>query len=102
LLDEDRQLRGLLFSEVIGAVTSKKVIPFDRNNEVDQRVAKAISAALDETLKRMNARARRRTPLLFSSKARVQISASCASLRARIRGAGAPVDRPQSRWGSGE
>src|SRR5438552_18942778 len=32
----------------------------------------------------MNAGARRRTPLLFSSKARAQMSASCLSLRARI------------------
>jgi hypothetical protein len=55
LLDEDRQLRGIPFSEVIADVTGKKVLPFDRKNEVDQRVAKAISAACDETMRRLNA-----------------------------------------------
>ena len=45
LLDEDQQLRGVPFSEVIFDTTGKKVLPFDGNNAVDQRVAKAISAA---------------------------------------------------------
>lgn len=31
------------------------MLPFDANNAVDQRVAKAISAACDETMKRLNA-----------------------------------------------
>ena len=55
LLDEDQQLRGVLFSEVIFDTTGKKVLPFDANNAVDQRVAKAISAAADEAMKRFNA-----------------------------------------------
>jgi len=55
LLDEDRQLRGVPFSEVIFDTTGKKVFGFDTNNPVDRRVAKAISAACDETMKRLNA-----------------------------------------------
>src|SRR6266404_5489884 len=55
LLDEDQQLRGLQFSEVIFDTSGKKVFRFDANNPVDQRVAKAISAACDETIKRLNA-----------------------------------------------
>lgn len=55
LLDEDRELRGIAFSDVIMAATGKRVLPFNPNDEVDQRVIKQISAALDETLKRVNA-----------------------------------------------
>jgi hypothetical protein len=55
LLDEDRQLRGVPFSEVIFDTTGKKVLRFDTSNPVDQRVAKAISTACDETIKRLNA-----------------------------------------------
>jgi hypothetical protein len=55
LLDEDRQLRGVLFSEVIFDTTGRRVLPFDPKNEVDQRVVKQISAACDETIKRLNA-----------------------------------------------
>lgn len=55
LLDEDQQLRGIPFSELIVDTTGKKVLPFDANNSVDQRVAKMISAACDETMKRLNA-----------------------------------------------
>src|SRR5262249_4017510 len=55
LLDEDQQLRGIAFGEVIFDTTGKKVLPFDANNPVHQRVAKAISAACDETMKRLNA-----------------------------------------------
>jgi hypothetical protein len=56
LLDEDQQLRGVPFSEVIFDTTGKKVLPFDARNAVDQRVAKAISAAAGEAMKRLNAR----------------------------------------------
>ena len=55
LLDEDRQLRGIAFSEVILDTTGKHVLAFDRKNETDERVIKQISAALDETMRRMNA-----------------------------------------------
>ena len=55
LLNEDRQLRGIPFSELIIDTTGRKVLPFDANNAVDQRAAKAISAACDATMKRLNA-----------------------------------------------
>src|SRR3954453_19889470 len=55
LLDEDQQLRGVPFTEVVFDSTGRKVLPFEANNPVDQRVAKAISAACDETMKRLNA-----------------------------------------------
>jgi hypothetical protein len=55
LLNEDRQLRGVAFSEVIFDTTGKKVLTFDPRNETDQRVVKQISAACDETMKRLNA-----------------------------------------------
>jgi hypothetical protein len=55
LLDEDQQLRGVPFSEVILDATGKRVLPFDANNTVDQRVAKAVSAACYETVNRLNA-----------------------------------------------
>ncbi len=55
LLDEAAQLRGIPFSEVIVDVTGKKVLAFDPKDEVDQRVRKAISAACDEAMKRLNA-----------------------------------------------
>ena len=55
LLDEDQQLRGIPFSEVIADVTGKKVLAFDSKSEVDQRVVKGIGAACDATMKRLNA-----------------------------------------------
>src|SRR6478752_1426711 len=55
LLEEDQQLRGVPFGELIFDTTARKVLPFERNNAVDQRVTKAISAACDETMKRLNA-----------------------------------------------
>lgn len=55
LLDEDRQLSGIPFSEVILAATGKRVLSFDAKSEADQRVIKQISGVLDEVLKRMNA-----------------------------------------------
>jgi hypothetical protein len=54
LLDEDQQLRGVPFSELIFDTTGRKMLPFAENNAVDQRVAKAISAPADETMKRLN------------------------------------------------
>ena len=54
LLDENQQLRGLPFSEVIFDTTGKRVLAVDRKNEVDQRVIKKISAALDEVVKKLN------------------------------------------------
>ena len=55
LLDEDQQLRGIPFSELIFNATGRKVLPFAANNPVDQRVAQAITAACDATMTRLNA-----------------------------------------------
>src|SRR5438034_11582308 len=54
LLDEDQQLRGVPFSEVIFDTTGRKVLPFHADNAVDERVAKAISAACDQTVNGLN------------------------------------------------
>ncbi|PYJ76699.1 MAG: hypothetical protein DME77_05040 [Verrucomicrobia bacterium] len=43
LLNEDRQLRGIPFGEVIFDTTGKRVLAFNRQDETDQRVAKQIS-----------------------------------------------------------
>ena len=55
LLDEDRQLRGIPFREVIVDVTGKKVLTFDPQNEIDRRVVKQINGVFDEVTRRMNA-----------------------------------------------
>jgi hypothetical protein len=55
LLNEDRRLRGIAFSEVIFDATGKRVLAFDPHNETDRHVVKQISAACDETMKRLNA-----------------------------------------------
>lgn len=55
LLDEQAQLRGIPFSQVIEDVTGRKVVPFDPRNEIDQRVIKGVASACDETMKRLNA-----------------------------------------------
>jgi hypothetical protein len=55
LLNEDRQLREIPFSEVIFSATGKRVLAFDPQNEANQRVVKQISAACDDTMKRLNA-----------------------------------------------
>jgi len=55
LLQEDAQLRGIPFGEVIFDATGKKVIPFDAQNETDQRVVRQITAVLDEVVRRLNA-----------------------------------------------
>jgi hypothetical protein len=54
LLDEDRQLRGIPFGEVIGDVTGKKVLAFNPQNEIDQRVVRQIGAVLNDVTRRMN------------------------------------------------
>src|SRR4030095_6682446 len=54
LLDENRQLRGIPFAEVILDATGKRVLPVNTKDEIDQRVIKQISAACDETIKRFN------------------------------------------------
>ncbi len=55
LLDRNRELNGIDFSEVILAATGKKLVAFDPNNDADQRVMNALRLALDEATKQMNA-----------------------------------------------
>jgi hypothetical protein len=55
LLDENQQLRGIPFGEVVFDTTGKHVLPVDWTSEIDQRVIKQISAILDEVMKQMNA-----------------------------------------------
>ncbi len=55
LMDEESQLRGIPFSEVIMDATGKHVLAFDPKAEVDRRVIKRIGDGLNETLQRMNA-----------------------------------------------
>ena len=54
LLQEDAQLRGIPFSEVIFDVTGKRVLAFNPKNETDLRVVKQISVALDEAMSQLN------------------------------------------------
>jgi hypothetical protein len=54
LLNEDQQLTGIPFSEVIFEATGKRVLPVDRRNESDQRMIKQLSGVLDEVMRRMN------------------------------------------------
>jgi hypothetical protein len=54
LLDEDRQLRGIPFAEVIFDVTGKRVLPVNPKDQIDQRVIKQIGVACDATIKRLN------------------------------------------------
>ncbi len=55
LLDEDRQLHGIPFSEVIIDVTGKKVLAFDPKNEIDRGAVRQISVVLDKVMRHMNA-----------------------------------------------
>jgi hypothetical protein len=55
LLQEQHELRGIPFSEVIFDATGKKVRPVDRQNPEDAQVINAISAASAEVIKRLNA-----------------------------------------------
>lgn len=55
LLQGKEELKQVPFSAVILYATGKKVLAVDRADATDQRVLKQVSAALDETVKRMNA-----------------------------------------------
>ena len=55
LLQEDAQLHGIPFSEVIFDATGKHVLAFNPKDETDARVVKQISAVLDEVMTRLNA-----------------------------------------------
>lgn len=54
MLQEDTQLRGIPFSEVIFDVTGKRVLAFNPKNETDLRVVKQISVVLDEVMSQLN------------------------------------------------
>ncbi len=54
LLDENQQLRGIPFAEVIFDATGKRVLPVNPKDEVDQRVIKQISGACDDIIKQVN------------------------------------------------
>src|SRR5437660_11807341 len=55
LLQEDAQLRGIPFSEVIFDATGKHVLAFNPKDETDVRVVKQISGVLDEVMAQLNA-----------------------------------------------
>jgi hypothetical protein len=55
LLSENEELRSVPFTQVIFDVTGKRVLAFEKNNPVDQRVAKAVSDACNATVTRLNA-----------------------------------------------
>src|SRR5437868_5131343 len=55
LLQEDAQLRGIPFSEVIFDTTGKHVLAFDAKNDIDARVLREISSVLDKVMVRLNA-----------------------------------------------
>ncbi len=55
LQQEDAELRGIPFGEIILAATGTKVRPIDPKDETDQRVLKQLSAALDEVVRQVNA-----------------------------------------------
>jgi hypothetical protein len=54
LLQEDAQLRGIPFSEVIFDATGKRVLAFNPKNETDGRALKQISSVLDEVMAQLN------------------------------------------------
>ena len=51
LLQEDRELENLPFSEVIEASTGKKILPIDEENPATRRVLREIAQAADLTLR---------------------------------------------------
>jgi hypothetical protein len=54
LLQENAQLRGIPFSEVIFDATGKRVLAFNPKNEIDSRVVKQISVVLDKVMSQLN------------------------------------------------
>ncbi|MGI8890504.1 MAG: hypothetical protein ACR2G0_06930 [Chthoniobacterales bacterium] len=55
LLEEDSQLRGIPFAEVIHDTTGHEVRPLDRQDDMDNQVLKQISKVLDEVVRQLNA-----------------------------------------------
>ncbi len=54
LLEEDRRLEGLPFSEVIEAATGRRVLPIDRSDAATRRVLQLVAQAADLTLREAN------------------------------------------------
>jgi hypothetical protein len=54
LLQEDAELCGIPFAEVIFDATGKRVLPFNPKNETDARALKQISSVLDEVMAQLN------------------------------------------------
>ena len=54
LLQEDAELRGIPFSEVIFDATGKRVLVFNPKNETDGRVLKQIRGVLDNVMAQLN------------------------------------------------
>jgi hypothetical protein len=54
LLQEDAELRGIPFSEVIFDATGKRVLAFNPKNEIDGRVLKQIRGVLDNVMAQLN------------------------------------------------
>ncbi len=55
LLTEERDLKGVPFSEVVQASASKRIIPIDPAQETDRLLLRKIGEALDRVLTRLNA-----------------------------------------------
>jgi hypothetical protein len=55
LLEDDREISGVPFPEIVEATSGKKVLPLDRSSEIDRDLLEKIGAGLDEVLRRMNA-----------------------------------------------
>lgn len=55
LLQDDRELKGIPFPDVVLAVAGKKVLPLNTNLVEDRDLLVRIGRALDEVLQRMNA-----------------------------------------------
>ena len=55
LLQDDRELKGIPFPDVVVAVSGKQVLPLNTNLVEDRELLARIGRALDEVLRRMNA-----------------------------------------------
>ena len=54
-MNDEIELKGIPFAEVVKAATGKAILPLNLTNEVDRALLAKISGALDAVLKRMNA-----------------------------------------------
>src|SRR2546428_1691878 len=54
LLEDNRELKDIPFSEVVKAATDKQILPINATNDVDRLLLQKINSALDRVLARMN------------------------------------------------